>query len=66
MQSVSLENMATAATELGECVACGRTQLLQITETGVAKAFRQNGACACGSGDFGRLSVDEAFSKLSS
>ena len=66
MQNATHRNVATAVTELGECIVCGRAQPLQITETGTAEPLGQNGACACGGRDFGRLSVDEAFSKLSS
>lgn len=58
--------MPSNITELGECVACGRAQLVSIPETGTIEATRQNGACGCGADHFARLSVDEAFSKLTS
>lgn len=55
------DNMARRAIELGECRTCERVHLLEISETRSIQSIEADGACVCGSEQFDRLSVDEAF-----
>ena len=53
-------------TAVGECVECGATLLVTVSEADdVDPADPIRGyECGCGSADFRRLSADEAFSRI--